>query len=180
MSKIMRTLFFIPLVLMSLVSFPSWGLTIDDLVEREGIYYKKFSNVPFNGEIEGKSQGEFQNGKRDGSWINYHDNGQLRSKGDYKNGNRDGPWVFYWETGGLMFEGGYKDTKGLYWNKEGLWIAYHPGGHLWYKGSYKNDKREGVWIGYSQYGEKDPLYTGTFKNGVRVSGEKFKAEDFFK
>ena len=87
----MRTLVIIPMVLMSLVSFPSWGLTIDDLVEREGIYYKKFSNVPFNGEIEGKSQGEFQNGKRDGFWINYHDNGQLLSKGDYKNGNRDGP-----------------------------------------------------------------------------------------
>ena len=29
----MRTLFIIPLVLMSLVSFPSWGLTMDDLVK---------------------------------------------------------------------------------------------------------------------------------------------------
>jgi len=31
----MRTLFIIPLVLMSLVSFPSWGLTMDDLVDEK-------------------------------------------------------------------------------------------------------------------------------------------------
>ena len=31
----MRTLFIIPLVLMSLVSFPSWGLTKNELVERK-------------------------------------------------------------------------------------------------------------------------------------------------
>ena len=49
----MRTLFIIPLVLMSLLSLPSWGLTMDDLVEREGIYYKKFTDVPFTGEIDG-------------------------------------------------------------------------------------------------------------------------------
>lgn len=48
----MRTLFIVPLVLMSLVSFPSWGETIDDLVEREGIYYKKFTDVPFTGKVD--------------------------------------------------------------------------------------------------------------------------------
>ncbi len=35
----MRTLFIIPLILLSLVSFPSWGLTMGDLVERGGLYY---------------------------------------------------------------------------------------------------------------------------------------------
>ena len=67
----MRTLFIIPLVLMSLVSFPSWGLTIDDLVEREGVYYKKFTNAPFNGKVEGSVVGEFMNGKREGYWLIY-------------------------------------------------------------------------------------------------------------
>ena len=45
----MKPLFIIPLVLMSLVSFPSWGLTMDDLVEREGLYYEKFTDIPFTG-----------------------------------------------------------------------------------------------------------------------------------
>ena len=28
-------------------------VTMDDLVEREGLYYKKFTDVPFNGEVTG-------------------------------------------------------------------------------------------------------------------------------
>ena len=67
---------------MSLVSFPSWGLTIDDLVEREGVYYKKFTNAPFNGKVEGSVVGEFMNGKREGYWLIYWDNGKLSQKGN--------------------------------------------------------------------------------------------------
>ena len=48
----MRTLFIKPLVLIFLVSLPSWGLTMDDLVKREGLYYKKFTDVPFTGKID--------------------------------------------------------------------------------------------------------------------------------
>ena len=78
----MRTLFIIPLVLMSLVSFPSWGLTYDDLVKREGIYYKKFTDVPFTGEVdEGVSKGSIKNGKMEGYWERYWYNGQLKGKG---------------------------------------------------------------------------------------------------
>ena len=36
----MKSLFIIPPVLMSLVSFPSWGLSMDDLVQREGLKTK--------------------------------------------------------------------------------------------------------------------------------------------
>ena len=48
----MRTLFIIPLVLMSLVSFPSWGETMDDLVIRAGLYYEKFTATPFTGKVD--------------------------------------------------------------------------------------------------------------------------------
>ena len=72
---------------MSLVSFPSWGLTMDDLVERDDLYYKKFTDVPFTGEIdEGLKRGNFKNGRKEGPWIGYHENGQLHYKGEYKNG----------------------------------------------------------------------------------------------
>ena len=68
-------------------------VTIDDLVEREGIYYKKFTDVPFTGKVTGQEQGTFKNGKKEGSWVNYWDNGQLRLKGDYRDRGREGPWV---------------------------------------------------------------------------------------
>jgi hypothetical protein len=35
-----------------------------DLVYREGLYYKKFSDVPFTEKITGKKQGAFKNGKK--------------------------------------------------------------------------------------------------------------------
>ena len=78
-------------VVLLVLLFPSLALggevTMDELVERDGIHYKKFTDVPFDGTVTGKyHQGTFKDGKKHGSWVWYHDNGQLASKGTYKNG----------------------------------------------------------------------------------------------
>ena len=73
--------------------------TIGDLVIRKGIYYKQFSEVPFSGEITGKSQGTIKNGKEEGAWVTYHPNGQLKSKGNFKNGKVVGAWAYNYEIG---------------------------------------------------------------------------------
>ena len=134
----MKTLFIIPLVLMSLVSFPGWGLTIDDLVKREGIYFKKFTDVPFTGEVEGQSQGKFRNGLREGYWVRFHDNGQLNYRGNYKNGKKVGHWVHYYPNGQLGSKGDYKNG-----NRVGYWVRYWEDGTVWHlhTGTYKNDRR---------------------------------------
>ena len=49
---------------------------MDYLVERNNLYYKKFTNVPFTGEISGEKNGSFKKGKKDGEWLSYHENGQ--------------------------------------------------------------------------------------------------------
>ena len=55
---------------------------MDDLVKREGLYYQKFTDVPFTGEIdEGLERGNFKNGREEGMWVHYHENGQLSYKG---------------------------------------------------------------------------------------------------
>ena len=77
----MRFNFPLLLVLLSL-SFPSFGLTLEFFVIRDGLYYEKFTDVPFSGEIdEGLERGEFEDGKREGPWVGYYDNGQLYRKG---------------------------------------------------------------------------------------------------
>ena len=70
------------LVLMVLL-FPALALgeTMDDLVKRDGLFYKKFTVVPFTGKITGTTQGAVRNGKEEGPWVYYHDNGQLDDKG---------------------------------------------------------------------------------------------------
>ena len=55
-------------------------LTWVDLAYSGGLYYKKFSKVTFSLEIMGKSQGKIKNGKKEGTWIEYENNGQMLSK----------------------------------------------------------------------------------------------------
>ena len=102
-------------ILLLVFLFPTLALseevTLDDLVERKGLYYKKFTDVPFSGKVTGSKQGSFKNGKKEGPWVEYHDNGQLFGKGDYKNGKREGPWVTYLHNGQLVDEGTYKNGK---------------------------------------------------------------------
>ena len=106
-----------PLIILTLiallVSGPAWGETYFDLVQREGLYYKKSTEVPFSGTVTGRYQGKIKNGKRDGPWVSYHENGQLSSKGPYKNGRREGPWVINLDDGTVVkfLTGTYKDGK---------------------------------------------------------------------
>ena len=130
----------IALVILLLPSLALGGeVTFYDLVEREGLYYKKFTDVPFSGKITGKVQGSIKDGKWDGPWVSFHKDGQLWMKGTYKDGNWDGPWIVYWDNGLLGAKGTYKDGK-----KDGPWVSYH------------------------QDGTVDENWTGTFKNSEKV------------
>ena len=84
MKKILITFF---AVLFCLTSSVSWSVKLYELVERDGIYYKKFSDIPFTGKIESRKigTGNYKNGKREGSWVSYWNSGKLKDKGIYKN-----------------------------------------------------------------------------------------------
>ena len=153
-----------PILLLTLL-FPSlaYGETMDDLVKRDGIHYKKFSTVPFTGKVTGKSQGSFKNGKWDGPWVSYYDNGQLWSKGTFKDGKKNGHWVHYHDNGQLMEQGIFSDDK-----TQGPWVQYHKNGQLHAKGIFKDGKLDGPWVWYLSDGTVFPEFTGTFKDGVKV------------
>ncbi len=53
-------------LVLAFMLFPTLALgeTIFELVEREGLYYKKFTTVPFTGKITGNVQGLFKDGKK--------------------------------------------------------------------------------------------------------------------
>ena len=102
-------------ILLLVFLFPALALseevTMDDLVETNGLVYKKSTDVPFTGKVTGQEQGTFKNGKKEGPWVDYWSSGRLREKGDYKNGKREGPWVTYLHNGQLVDEGTYKNGK---------------------------------------------------------------------
>ena len=109
MRHILTTVFLIVLLFPAL----AFGETIEDLMTKDGLYYRNyykiFIGVPFSGMVMGKEQGSIKNGKEDGPWFSYHDNGQLWWKRTYKDGERDGPYIFYHENGQLWKKGTYKD-----------------------------------------------------------------------
>ena len=104
----------------------------DDLVKRNGLYYKKHTDVPFTGKEEIyfkdgqlKSKGYYKDGEKDGLFEHYHGNGRLKSKEHYKDGKDEGVWETYYENGQLKSKGHYKDRK-----KDGFWEEYYENGVL--------------------------------------------------
>ena len=165
----------IPLTIffLTLLALPGWSETMDDLVERSDLYYKKFTDVPFNGNVVGQWNGKITKGKRSGIWTAYHDNGQLHHKGDHKNGKKAGIWTAYHDNGQLHYKGDYKNGK-----KAGIWEYFNKVGSLtaketfWNNGqlesltTYKNGKKDGLWKLYDNNGRLKK--NKTFKNGVEI------------
>ena len=154
-------------ILLLVLLFPSLALgeevRFDELVKFNGLYYKKFTDVPFTGKTTGKLQETYKDGILDGPWIRYHDNGRLMSKGHYKNGKLYGPWVVYHENGQLMEKGDRKNFIPV-----GPYVYYHDNGQIESKGEYKEGRKEGPWVSYHRDGTIDEEYTGIYKNGEKV------------
>lgn len=124
-----------------------WAETYNDLYERDGIYYKKFTDTPFTGElIDGYVKASFKNGKLHGTYYNFDEKGRMTFRGEYKNGLGHGSFTSYWTDP-------FTDD----------------GGQLIYKGNERYGKKEGYWEWYHFDGTPDKRYAGTYKNGVKVS-----------
>ena len=183
----MKKLLLFPLLFLSLISTPCLSETMDELVKRDGIYYKKSTDTLFTGAVTGTWQGRFENGVKIGEWAFYHDNGQLHSKGSFRNGVHIGEWIFYHDNGQLWkkvtFKNGVKEGElvgyhdngrfsGKITHKNGLldgeMILYHRNGRLHSKVSYKNGVMEGEFVGYHDNGRLKSK--SSYKNGV-MEGE---------
>lgn len=169
-------------VFISLLSLPSWSetFTFNDLVTRNNLYYKKFSDIPFTVEISSKESGTFKKGKKDGKWIIYHnfisEDGrkslrQLIEKDNFKDGRPDGFWEFInkdssltieekWRNGHLRERITFKD--GIL---DGVWENYWDYGQLKSKYNYKDGERDGIGEGYYTTGKL--FYKVTYKRGKK-------------
>ncbi len=186
----------ITILVISLLSSPSWSetVTMDELVQRNDLYYKQFTNVPFSGGVSGKDNGRIKGGKREGPWVSYHtngqlmlttkyedgerdgllfayhDNGQLRLTTKYEDGEKDGPEVWYWANAQLRAKGNYKDGK-----KDGLWFNNYKSGKLKSQGNYKDGKKDGYW--FVEYESGRYKYKGTCLNGKASSFSEYDDSD---
>ena len=152
----------------------SENITFDDLLIRNGVFYKKFSDTPFTGDISGESKtlknitvGKVKNGKPDGKWLGFYKSGQLKTKIFYKDGKEDGPSKSYYQNGQLKKEGTFKDDK-----EDGLIKSYDENGQLESEETYIDGEfisRKEIY--YHQNGQLK--YEETWKYGKLIDSKEY-------
>lgn len=120
--------------LFCLVTFYSFGYQIDE--NFTGQIIKKYKN----GQV--KSIENFKNGKLNGEFKEFFEDGNLSQIGTFKNGDMENIKVFY-ENGNLKFEQNLKDRKGKY-------RGYYPNGQLEIVGEVFQGDEIGLWKYYSE------------------------------
>ncbi len=145
-----------------------------------------------------QSEGDYENGNKNGQWISYFSSGRIASRGNYADGQPNGLWEYYFEDGSLSSAGAYLGgQKDGYWKSltadgktinevtfeggRGEYREYYPGGKLKVTGSIVDMKREGAWTFYYEDGKKEGeceyvsgrgIYRGYYPNGaLQTKGE---------
>ena len=122
--------------LFCLVTFYSFGYQIDE--NFTGQVIKKYKN----GQV--KSIENFKNGKLNGKFKEFFENGSLFQIGTFKNGDMKNIKVFY-ENENLKFEQNLKNRKGKY-------RGYYPNGKLEVEGEVFQGDEIGLWKYYNEEG----------------------------
>jgi antitoxin component YwqK of YwqJK toxin-antitoxin module len=144
-----------------------------------------------------QSEGEFQNGKKQGEWLNYHTNGHIASKGRYENDQPVGKWEYFFDDGKTSSSGEYMGglktgswrtlnnngslkSEATYNKGSGEYREYYASGKLKVKGKLADNKKEGKWEFFYEDGKREGecdylndkgTYFGYFSNGnLRTKG----------
>ena len=118
------------------------SIQMDEIVKRDDIFYRKFSNTPFSGHVESyhhngqlKIIGDLSDGKKVGNWVEYYMNGIKKSEGQFADGKKDGAWVYYFLNAKIK-----EKQLFIYGNKDGLWEKFDVYGNVVQTESYQNGK----------------------------------------
>lgn len=127
-----------------------------------------------------------EQGRRQGKWIEYYDDGSVKSTGSYLDGQPSGVFDFYNEDGALVarrvfsedgatcdaefyFQNGNVSARGRYVDKQrdGEWRYFdEASGSLILVETYKKGILSGKWVSYYLTGE--PQFEGEYRDGVQV------------
>ena len=80
--------------------------------------------------------------------------------------------LYYQKSSDVPFTGtskGKKQGKIKKGKWDGPWVGYWKNGQVRYKGTYKDGKRDGPWVSFKSDGTVNKKWTGTYKNGKKIS-----------
>lgn len=131
-------------------------------------------------------EGTYKNGKKEGVWTSYFNNGKIKQILNYSNGNPDGETIFYYKNGNIREAGTWKnnrwvgDYKTYYANgnlknhftynlqgvKNGEQIYFHENGVISVKGNWKNGNETPNIVEYDKEGKPN---TNRYKAGPALT-----------
>jgi antitoxin component YwqK of YwqJK toxin-antitoxin module len=119
------------------------GNYINSLKDSTWNYYSYYTKTLSNRETYIKD-------KKNGVSISYYPNGKVADELTWKDGIRNGTWLQYYENGTLKMSSGFLNGK-----RTGAFVLNYPNGLPEWRGIYKDDKREGTWLHYDPSGKND-------------------------
>ena len=187
--------------------FPFKWNKIGNIFDCENNYITSFENFPnivngrfsfldnnITGNLVYYKEGEkfeenYKNGKKDGKYYSWHDNGKLNREWNYKDGNYDGKQYWWYKNEKLYKEENYKngkrDGKEYWWwpngNKEsetnyengelnGKQYEWYNNGKLYKEENYKNGKKDGKQ--YRWYSNEKLSCEENYKDGI-LDGKQY-------
>lgn len=101
-------------------------------------------------------------GRRQGKWVDFHDNGKIRYTGEFKNNEPIGEFLYYSEEGTLVAKNNYLKKSNITETE-----MYAANGKVIAKGKYINKKKHDKWEYFSE--ENGALIlTENYENGIIV------------
>ena len=121
-------------------------VNLDELEDRESIWYLKDSETPYTGKV-----------------YSLHPNGQKERETNFKGGKKDGLEVWWYDNGQKLQEENYKDGK-----EDGLSMSWYDNGQKHLEALYKDGWPDGLQVGWHENGQK--AYEEIYMNGEEVEG----------
>ena len=112
---------------------------LDDQGREQGLWKEFFED----GNL--RSEGNYKDGKREGRWSYYFNNRQEEQVGEYSKGKPTGEWKKFFADGKLQRKEFYENGK-----ENGIMTEYAPdspeaSGQVIAEGNYVDGKKEGIW-----------------------------------
>lgn len=80
--------------------------------------------------------------------IQFYNDSSKYMEGSYKEGRRDGTWTAWYQNGNVWSTGKYKDGQ-----EHGKKTVYHENGRKYYEGMVMDEQRQGTWTFWDESGE---------------------------
>lgn len=106
-----------------------------------------------------------QEGKRQGRWTDFFEDGTVKAEGNYIAGLRSGEWKFYYPSGKLMQEGEYVRNR-----PDGPWVSYHANDSVWKKEEFFEGEKDGPYLEFDPHGNKvvEGRYVANEREGLWI------------